>query len=89
MQNTLTKEKLKNKFEGGDKMTGAHTAFSHIDKTNRTHRVGALLQSHLGLCGTLVGPSRTPTVHQCPQGEAVGGLKAHNNGAITRHVHQP
>ena len=35
--------------------------------TNRTHRVGALPQSHHGLCGTRVGPGRTPTVHLCPK----------------------
>ena len=48
-------------------MTGAHT--------NRTHIVGALLQSHRELCGTRVDPGRPPTVHPCPQGEAVAGLK--------------
>ena len=70
-------------------MTGAHTAFSHIDKTNRTHRDGALLKIHPGLCGTLVGPSRTPTVHQCPQGGAVGGPNALNTSATTRRVQEP
>ena len=62
MRNTPTDEKLTSTFEGGDRMTGAHT--------NRTHNVDALLQSHPELCGTRVGPSRTPTVHPCPQREA-------------------
>ena len=36
-------------------------------------RVGSLPQCHPGLWGTPVGPGRTPTVHQCPEGKAVGG----------------
>ena len=36
-------------------------------------RVGSLPQGHPGLWGTPVGPGRTPTVHRCPKGEAVGG----------------
>ena len=59
MRNTLTVEKLKKhvrRRRRGDRST----------HTNRTHRVGALPQGHPGLCGTLVGPCRTPTVHQCP-----------------------
>ena len=38
-------------------------------RTNRTHRVGALPQSHPGLCGRLVVPARTPTVHLCLYGK--------------------
>ena len=36
-------------------------------------RVGSLPQGHPGLWGTPVGPGRTPTVHRCPKGKAVGG----------------
>ena len=71
-------------FEGGDKMTGAHTASSHGDKTNRKHMVGALLQIHPGLCGTLLGPGRTPTEYHCPQGETVGGPNS-RTGAYRSH----
>ena len=44
-------------------------------------RVGSLPQGHPGLWGTAVGPGRTPTVHWCPTGKAVGGPN-HN---LTRH----
>ena len=40
--------------------------------TPRT-RVGALSRCHPGHRDTPVGPGRTPTVHRCPKGEAVGG----------------
>ena len=35
--------------------------------------VGSLPQGHPGLCGTQVGLGRTPLVHRCPEGKAVGG----------------
>ena len=37
-----------------------------------TTRVGALPQSHPGLCGTPLVPVRTPTVHGCPNSEGRG-----------------
>ena len=43
-------------------------------RTNHTHTVGALPQSHPGLCGTLVGPNKD--THGAPvplRREAVGG----------------
>ena len=43
-------------------------------RTNRTHTVGALPQSHPGLCGTLVGPSKDTHGTPVPlRREAVGG----------------
>ena len=47
-----------------------------------THRVGALITSYPEDKITPVGPSRTPTVHRSPEGEAVGGSTAH-----TCHMH--
>ena len=57
----------------------------HDDTTTQhrhTHRVGALISSYPEDKITPVGPSRTPTVHRSPEGEAVGGSTAH-----TCHMH--
>ena len=48
-----------------------HHTTSRLQPTRQ--RVSSLLQGHPGLWGTPVGPGRTPTVHQCPKGKAVGG----------------
>ena len=55
------------------------------DSTQPRQRVGSLLQGHLGLGGTQVGPGRTPTVHRCPKEKAVGG---HNRRPWTKNVRQ-
>ena len=81
--------KTQNKCAGGDQMKAhTHTASSHRDKINRTHRVGALLQSHPGLCGALVVLGRTPAVHQCPKEEAVGGPKSPNIRRVSDNCHK-
>ena len=56
-------------------------------RTNRTHRVVALPQSHPGLCGTLVGPGKD--THSTPvplRREAVGGPRhaSHDTTITTR-----
>ena len=48
-----------------------HHTTSRLQPTRQ--RVGSLPRSHPGLWGTPVGPGRTPTVHRCPKGKAVGG----------------
>ena len=65
MQNTITEDKLTNTFASGDKMTGdAPTARTGL----------ALCHSHLGLCGTLVGPCKDTHGTPVPlRREAMGG----------------
>ena len=56
-------------------------------RTNRTQRVGALPQSHFGLCGTLVGPGKdTPGTPVPLRRGAVGGPQpaSHDNTETTR-----
>ena len=48
-----------------------HHTTSRLQPTRQ--RVGSLLRGHPGLWGTPVGSGRTPTVHRCPKGKAVGG----------------
>ena len=51
--------------------------------TPRT-RVGALSRCHPGHRDTPVGPGRTPTVHRCPKGEAVGGPNTNATYVVRR-----
>ena len=56
-------------------------------RTNSTHRVGVLPQSHPGLCGTLVGPSKDTRGTPVPlQRKTVGGPQpaSHDNTETTR-----
>ena len=48
-----------------------HHTTSRLQPTRQ--RVGSLLRGHPGLWGTPLCSGRTPTVHRCPKGKAVGG----------------
>ena len=52
----------------------------------RRHWVGSLPQGDPGLWGTRVGPGRTPTVHRCPEGKAVGGPQLVARQTIVRQT---
>ena len=56
---------------------------SHTRPTPHT-RVGALSRCHPGHRDTPVGPGRTPTVHRCPKGEAVGGPYTNTTHVVRR-----
>ena len=60
-----------------------HSVSSHTRTTPRT-RVGALSRCHPGHRDTPVGPGRTPTVHRCPKGEAVGGPNTNTTHVVRR-----
>ena len=84
MRNTLTEEKLQT--SSMVEARGQEHSF-HPQKHN-TKPTGLALCPHatLGTRGTRVGPSRTPTVHQCPEGEAVGVPNAHSTSATTKRA---
>ena len=57
----------------GTRAQGRHDVTTPTTPTTTQRMIGAMPQSHFGLCGTPVGPARTPMVHRCPRGKAVGG----------------
>ena len=63
-------------------------AHDHDQRTTHTHELALCPRCHPAWAseGTLVGPGRTPTVHQCPHsGKAVGGSEhAHKHGTYTQ-----
>ena len=70
MRHNFTEEKLQTPSK-------ARTRRQEHTHTRRTHGVGALPQNHPGLCGTQVGPCRTPTAHQCPSRSKRRGWPKH------------
>ena len=62
----------------------AYTAVSNNTRPTPRTRVGALSRCHPGHRDTPVGPGRTPTVHRCPRGEAVGGPSTNTTHVVRR-----
>ena len=62
----------------------SYTAVSNNTRPTPRTRVGALSRCHPGHRDTPVGPGRTPTVHRCPRGEAVGGPSTNTTHVVRR-----
>ena len=58
--------------KGASILSFIQTRFSR-PRTRPSQHYNTIQPTRQGLWGTLVGPGRTPTVHRCPEGKAVGG----------------
>ena len=68
---SVASKRVSHDFDHDHEHENDHHTTTRFNPTRR--RVGSLPQGHSGLWGTPVGPGRTPTVHRCPKGKAVGG----------------